>query len=264
MKRIARTDPLTRITLLTLRDPGKTPRALLPLESDDEDAFENSPLFALAQAEGDLSEAAASYLGPGPWTLTSTLKLPTSCRRMHASNKNRRSNVVITHLLKCVIRVERGDLHADMKSGKRKLFDITAHIPVQILSVRPFFLILTYFLTPIWRQCRCNPEWTSLPPYMESFDNGFNVTPKCPCEITRDSDTSSTSAGIHRHSSTLERTAGGQPCINSSGVESSPVIQNTLPRNDPLFSRSSQYERLISGQESELGDAPPMYTPVEL
>jgi hypothetical protein len=145
MKRIAHTEPLTRIELLIVRNSGKVPRPILPLESDNEDAFKNSPLYSLTQPEDDLSEVAAKYLGPGPWTITSNLKLPASCRRIHMTNRNRRSNIVITHLLKCVIRVERGDdLHVDSKSGKRRLFDITAQVPIQILSVRPS--MLSFFL----------------------------------------------------------------------------------------------------------------------
>lgn len=141
MKRIAHTEPLTRIELLVLRDAGKEPRPILPLESDDEEVLKNSPLYALTQPEDDLSEVVANYLGPGPWTLTSNLKLPNSCRQIHMSNKNRKSNIVITHQLKCILRVERGDnTHVDPKSGKRRLFDITAHIPIQILSVRPSML----------------------------------------------------------------------------------------------------------------------------
>jgi hypothetical protein len=138
MKRIVRADPLTRIDLLILRNSGKP---ILPLESDEEGVFKNSPLCALARPGDDLSEVASNYMGPGPWTMTSDLKLPKSCRRMHMTNKNRRSNIVITHLLKCVIRLERGDdLHVDPKSGKRRLFDITAQTPVHIFSVSPFSL----------------------------------------------------------------------------------------------------------------------------
>jgi len=236
MKRIAHTEPLARIELLTLRDAGKVPRPILPLESDNEDVFKNSPLYALTRPEDDLSEVVANYLGPGPWTLTSILKLPNSCRQIHTSNKNRRSNVVITHQLKCIFRVERGDdLHVDPKSGKRRLFDITAQIPIQILS------------------CRCNPDGTSLPPYLESFDNDFAVIPNCPCSLTRHGENPNT------HASTDCMTVG-PPYTGSSGMGRSASKPSTLPHNGPLFNRSSQYERLISGQESELGEAPPMYT----
>jgi hypothetical protein len=46
-------------------------------------------------------------------------------------------------------------------------------------------------------------------------------------------------------------------------AETSPVNPVTMPslrRDDSQFSHSSQYERLISGQESEIGEAPPTYT----
>ena len=56
------------------------------------------------------------------------------------TNKNRRSNIEVSHLLKVVMRVQRGDdEHVDPKTGKRKLFDIVVQTPVIILSVcRPF------------------------------------------------------------------------------------------------------------------------------
>ena len=253
MNRIAHTEPLTRIELLTLRDAGKVLRPILPLESDNEDVFKNSPLYALTRPEDDPSEVAASYLGPGPWTLTSNLKLPNSCSQIHMSNKNRRSNIVITHQLKCIFRVERGDdLHLDAKSGKRKLFDITAQMPIQILSVRPSMLSFTNGRAYLVRQCRCSPDWTSLPPYLESFDNDFTVIPNCPCGLTR-------RGAIPNTRAPMEFMTAGQPYTSTSGMGRSP---STLPPNGPLFDRSSQYERLISGQESELGEAPPMYTPV--
>ncbi|KAG6841423.1 hypothetical protein C0991_011317 [Blastosporella zonata] len=136
MKRIARTDPVTHIDLLSIKEQGKHPGSILPLESDDVDAFKNSPLYALANPDDDLSEMASALMGPGPWIFHQDLQLPLSCNQMRITNKNRRSNMVITHQLKCVMRVERGDdLHLDPKTGKRKLFDIVIQTPVHILSV---------------------------------------------------------------------------------------------------------------------------------
>jgi hypothetical protein len=141
MRRVARTDPLTKIDLLSLKEPGKTARPILPLESDDVEVFRHSPLFSLVTPEDDPSEMASSLLGPGPWTFHQDLKLPNSCSLMQITNKNRRSNIIITHHLKCVFRVERGDdLHMDPKTGKRKLFDIVVQTPIQILSVSTFSL----------------------------------------------------------------------------------------------------------------------------
>lgn len=139
MRRLARTDPLTRFELLSLREVGKTPRPILPLESDDVDAFRNSPLFSLTTADDDPSEMASSLMGPGPWTFHQDMKLPNSCSLMRTTNKNRRSNVIITHLFKCIMRVERGDdLYLDPKTGKRKLFDVVVHTPITVLSVSVF------------------------------------------------------------------------------------------------------------------------------
>ena len=136
MKRIARTDPISRIELLSVREPGKGAGPILPLVSDDVDAFKNSPLYALVTPDVDVSEMASELMGPGPWTFHQNLHLPASCSLIHFTNKNRRSNMVITHQLKFVIRVERSDdLHVDPKTGKRKLFDIVIQTPITVLSV---------------------------------------------------------------------------------------------------------------------------------
>ncbi|KAG6861114.1 hypothetical protein C0995_003843 [Termitomyces sp. Mi166 len=240
MKRIARTDPISHINLLSVRESGKNASHILPLESDDVDAFKNSPLYALVTPNGDMSERASELMGPGPWTFHQDLQLPVSCSLMHFTNKNRRSNMVITHQLKFVMRVERGDdLHVDPKTGKRKLFDIVIQTPINILS------------------CRCNPDWTSLPPYSESFDDKCPVLPKCPCEVRRSEERLRRPTALERMTSSLSTDS------SASAAETNPVNPLTMVSLRPtesLYSRSTQYERLISGQESEIGEAPPTYT----
>ncbi|KAG6879922.1 hypothetical protein C0992_009586 [Termitomyces sp. T32_za158] len=141
MKRIARTDPISRIDLLCVREPGKNAGPILPLQSDDVDAFKNSPLYALITPDDDVSEMASELMGPGPWTFHQDLQLPISCSLIHFTNKNRRSNMIVTHQLKFVMRVERGDdLHVDAKTGKRKMFDIVIQAPITILSVSTIIL----------------------------------------------------------------------------------------------------------------------------
>lgn len=139
MRRIGRTDPLSRFTLLSIKGEGKGADPILPLDSDSPDAFRHSPLYALVNqpsTEAELSELASNLMGPGPWTFHQELQLPKSCNTMHFTNKNRRSNIVVSHMLKVVIRVERGDdMHVDSRTGKRKLFDIVVQTPVLILSV---------------------------------------------------------------------------------------------------------------------------------
>ena len=97
--------------------------------------YERSPLHGYADI-ADESEAASSLMGPGPWSIATELKLPTSCSTMHFTNKHKRSHVRISHLLKIVFRVERGDdAFNDPKTGVRKHFDIVVQTPVHILSV---------------------------------------------------------------------------------------------------------------------------------
>ena len=142
MRRIARSDLPTRVCLLSVKG-GKGGEPILPLDSDAPDALRSSPLFPVvdpAATEGELSEIASNLMGPGPWTFHQNLPLPKSCDELRFTNKNRRSNIEVSHLLKVVMRVQRGDdEHVDPKTGKRKLFDIVVQTPVVILSVcRPF------------------------------------------------------------------------------------------------------------------------------
>jgi hypothetical protein len=79
--------------------------------------------------------------------------------------------------------------------------------------------------------------------------------PKCPCEVTGESNENP--GTLPARLPTLARVTNGHP-YSPSGVAS------TSGHSNLLFNRSNQYERLISGQESEFGEAPPTYTPVEL
>ena len=135
-------------------------RPLLPLD----EPYPSSPLCGLADVT-DIDEAASTLMGPGPWTLHLDLKIPhlKSCKYhragnqtpeeysdifgrdfsggLHFTNKHRRSNINVSHYLKVVLRVERGDDQAvDPKTGKRRLFDIVIQMPIHILSVSRFCL----------------------------------------------------------------------------------------------------------------------------
>lgn len=251
MRRIARSDPVTRVELLSIKGEGKGADPILPLESDEVEAFRKSPLFSVLDPQADISEVASSVMGPGPWTFHQDLKLPSSCGAMRFTNRNRRSNIIITHLLKCVLRVERGDdVHIDGKTGKKRLFDIVVQTPVHILS------------------CRCNPEWTSLPRYSEALDDPTTVIPNCPCHVQRMRRAEQTEyhPGFRYNlPAALERMASRQSSDSSaSAAETHPVnpaVMRTLRHNnaDLMLNTNSQFERLISGQETEMGEAPPAY-----
>ncbi|KAL0066316.1 hypothetical protein AAF712_006747 [Marasmius tenuissimus] len=145
----------------------------LPLDLPRSLQRQRSTAFLLRQREETIQSLQSPY---GPWSFHADLPLPSSCRVMRPSNRNRRSNMNVTHILKCVVRVERGD---DEDSGddfssksskerkKRKLFDIVIQTPIQILS------------------CRCSPEYTSLPHYSEQAsqeDTDCGLSMMCPCQ----------------------------------------------------------------------------------
>jgi len=237
MRRIARTDPITHFSLLSVKaDDNHTP--ILPLQSDDPDALRHSPLYALVDPGDDLSEVASKLMGPGPWTLHQNLKLPGTCSQMKFSNKNRKSNIIVTHTLKLVMRVERGDdLFLDAKTGKRKLFDIVVQTPVLILS------------------CRCNPEWTCLPQYSKLLDDSTSFAPNCPCRASR-------LYPNPNHSPTSSRSSDSGASVaeaSSVNLTSRMASLRQLRYNEAIVRSSSLYERLMSGQESVSGEVPPAY-----
>jgi arrestin-related trafficking adapter 3/6 len=139
MRRVARSDAPSRTTLLALKHPDAShgSQPILPLPEGLAHEFRRSPLAAVVDpAAVDVDELASAYMGPGPWEIDCALSLPDSCEHLHFTTKNRQSNVAISHALKIVFRVERGDdQFVDAKTGKRKLFDIVVQAPVHILSV---------------------------------------------------------------------------------------------------------------------------------
>lgn len=133
-KRVARAEPVHKFELLSVRHYTREPFQILPLTTD----YADSPLKGLIEAD-DASDAASNLMGPGPWDVIANLELPKSCSRMHFTNKHKKSNILITHTLKLVFRVERGDdEYVDARTGLRKHFDIVVQTPMHILSVKLF------------------------------------------------------------------------------------------------------------------------------
>ncbi|KIM76453.1 hypothetical protein PILCRDRAFT_826231 [Piloderma croceum F 1598] len=130
----------------------------------------------------------------------------------------------------------------DQMTGGRKVFDIVIKTPVNILS------------------CRCTPEWTSLPRYNKLFDGDSAATPpSCPCIV--ESIPSVGQREFHARGF-LDRMPSWKSTESISMVESSPVDPFNMRRGDSLYDLNTQFERLVSGQESEYGDAPPAYDAV--
>lgn len=139
MRKLARADPLSRTELLCIRNEGRDASHVLPLESDDPDVFYESPLFAALSSQlennAEVSELVSSFMGPGPWSFHLDLKLPDSCSMIKPTNKNKRANMVVSHVLKIILRMERGDDRFLDQGRRGKLFDIVVQTPVHILSV---------------------------------------------------------------------------------------------------------------------------------
>lgn len=111
-------------------------KPLLPLNSDDPLAYENSPLAALRPRGTSSSEMVSQLFGPGPWPIRAKLHLPADCKVLHPTSRSRESNIHVTHALCLTMRLSRGDdSHTDSKSGKRK-YEVVVRTPVHILSVR--------------------------------------------------------------------------------------------------------------------------------
>jgi hypothetical protein len=228
------------IPLLNLEHDGET-KPLLPLSSDDPLAFENSPLASLRPLGAHASNIASELLGPGPWPVRAVLQLPADCGLLHPTSRSGDSSIHVTHVLRFTMRLARGDDAAlDSKTNKRKLFEVVVRTPVHILSVRcPLFIssnpTLTYRVSP-HGQCYARAEYIALPRYSETLDDSAVLTPptpSCPCAAERK---------------------------RRSRVEASPVIATPFGEDpNELLERTLAYERLVSGHESVLGDAPPAY-----
>ena len=228
----ARLDTIRRATLLAIRHFGlvdRYTRPILPLTSEEVDAFRKSPLYRLVNPSGDESEVASSYMGPGPWTICHELQVPDSCSVLHPSNQTKGSNIMVNHTLTVTMRVEKEE--ESEASERKKFYDIIIHIPIQILSVSLVRTLLVYSL-PIYLQCYCTSEWTSLPCYYEALQSDGESpedTSTCPCRARPKTKTRTPSRG---------------------------------PDSESL-SGTRLYEQLVSGFVSERGEAPPSYERLE-
>ncbi|KAI0250909.1 hypothetical protein BJV78DRAFT_1214578 [Lactifluus subvellereus] len=226
-----RTDVGQHVSLLSVRSSEKdTP--ILPL-SQPVTSSTDSPLHGLIGPEDNPSEFTANMMGPGPWTFQMALSIPSACGTLHSSNKNMRAPIKISHILKVVIRVERGDdSQVDAQTGKRKQFDIVLRMPVHILS------------------SLSNEQHTSLPRYAESLNAPF--PPPTPCA----------SCGSNGHPLPYQHHSFAPQ--NSSTADPLELqvlaLQEQSPGVDALYERNVTFERLITGQQSEDGVVPPAYS----
>ncbi|KAH9067647.1 hypothetical protein EDB87DRAFT_1584443 [Lactarius vividus] len=224
---IRRIDAGQRFDLVSLESKDKN-SPLLPHSQTVMD----SPLYALLGSNDSLPSDLAAYLmGPGPWTLQMNLKVPNESRTLHFSNKNRRAPIQISHILKIVTRVERGDDKVmDPKTGKRKRFDVILRVPVHILSS---LASAQHVALPRYTEIRDAPS--PLPTPRASWGRGRRYSLP------------------HSHHTFAPPTLGPlEPFVFPEGPSR---------EADAQYELSAIFERLITGQQSEAGVVPPAYSP---
>lgn len=143
------TQPVCRTALLQLQhlpntQPFNASKPILPLPSPNVQALRWSPLHAFVSSGQNEHDIALGYAGFGPWVLRCDLTVPAACEGLHASTPSAngegapenglKSNVRVDHLLRVMVRFERGD-GEDWPGPKKKLYDIVVSVPIRILSV---------------------------------------------------------------------------------------------------------------------------------
>lgn len=106
----------------------------------------------------------------------------------------------------------------------------------------------------------------SLPKYSESLSGPTSIVPSCPCQV-KCMAAGTSEHGLRAHvASPLERKASRQSSDSSASTAEThpvnPVLMRSLTQSAVMLGSSSQFERLISGQESEIGEAPPAYATI--
>lgn len=95
---------------------------LLPILSESSEAIRDHPLAAFFINPTSSDDTTPSCLDPiGPWNLESFLQLPDCSSRLTFSTAHDEANISVSHLLKIMLRVERGDDEFLDSKGKRKV-----------------------------------------------------------------------------------------------------------------------------------------------
>lgn len=110
---------------------------LLPISSNSPNALKNSPLAAwLVNPESTTDDSAAACMDVlGPWELEASVPVPGPESHLKFSSSNAQSYVNVSHVLKVVVRVDRGDDEYLDNKGKRRKWDIIVESPAHILHV---------------------------------------------------------------------------------------------------------------------------------
>ncbi|BGP34069.1 hypothetical protein JCM10296v2_005884 [Rhodotorula toruloides] len=218
-----------------LRIENKDPKEpLLPILSDDPNVLANHPLKDFFINASSSSDETPSLLDPiGPWHLDGTLQLPDCSTKLNVSTNHEKSNISISHTLKIMLRVERGDDEYLDSKGNRKLWDIVVEAGAVMLS--------------------CHLSQNVLPAYTDATSSLSGSTRPRRNTITARTPTHTCGADHGNRHHGLHINVGGSSSTGRSHSSGPPVAsleQNLL------------FARLISGETTPAGEMPPTYEAV--
>ncbi|KAK4052432.1 hypothetical protein OIV83_002234 [Microbotryomycetes sp. JL201] len=258
-RKLTRHETPKKYTLL--RVENKDPREpLLPVLNENSDAILDHPLREFFINPTSSEDWTPQLLDPlGPWYLESNLQIPDCSTKINFSTAHERANVAVSHVLKIMLRVERGDDEFLDSKGKRKLFDIIVESPLHLLS--------------------CRVAQNTLPAYTENSAAASTAGHQASqCEAHQH-----TSRGLHLHlgalghSSSRHHASSSRPTTASSiattaqGADAGPGpsslapmagSSSTMHHSDPptlTMEQNLLFARLVAGQESPAGEHPPLY-----
>ncbi|GAA5827214.1 hypothetical protein JCM5353_007979 [Sporobolomyces roseus] len=232
--------------VMLIRVDNKDPdEQMLPILSEDQNALLDHPLrewFINATSSDDTTP---SLLDPdGPWHLEHNLQLPDCSSKINFSTHHEKANMAISHVLKIMIRVERGDDEFLDSKGKRKRWDIVVETPVHLLS------------------CRCAqnllPAYTASSATLSAGPSGS--TSGSSSIITRAIRTATGTSTPHEHTC-------GVPQPSTTGLRSTGIgatvhraaASNHHPTPVASLEQNLLFARLISGETTPNGETPPTY-----
>lgn len=273
---------------------GHEPIPLLPTPLSPH----RSPLVHHLQPGADPSD----LIGPGPYNLSTVLSIPgcgnaAKGRLITFSIRHRDAGVRVEHTLRIVMRVERMDENHDGTSDsvgddkKNRLFDIAVQVPVIVLSCRAlewqslprYCEVLDNDAAGAQTSCPCDLRVSvagerQLQRLYTSSSGASSFESESVVPTSTDTCLPSTASGsrsglppslaaleTHPPNTVHEHT---QDRVRPESVLVSRDV--AYPHHGPTHSRSparapspiARYERLVSGQESEAGEAPPSYESV--
>ncbi|GMK53679.1 hypothetical protein CspeluHIS016_0102650 [Cutaneotrichosporon spelunceum] len=286
-KKVARHEPPRRFILFAARSHKDKTESILPILSEDSSAPKDSPLAPLARQAvlnnpREFSELIhpeddvyASLLNPmGPWHLEKDVAVPDCSSRIKFTTKHESTMLSMQHWLKITLRVERGDNMAIDSKGRRKQFDIIIETPLKILDCRvnaqynslPRYDRLDIEPSPIGKGCSVHGR--AAEPQKQTGSALIGVGTSVlhslahPSQLYHPGSHPSTPGHLTPRTHTAPQSGTHTPL--SPGAMTPPALHGSHApghpeHEDSLLERNIVYDRLISGQETEMGEEPPTY-----